>query len=274
MDTIGFIGAGNMAEAFIKGIITSGLYKPDEVMASDVRQDRLEYLQEAYKIKITLDNLELARYAKVVVLSVKPQNMAKMLEGIAGKLRENVLVISIAAGITTGYLRRKLGDVQIIRSMPNTPAMVGEGASALYCTDVSEKAKRRAIDLFTAVGKAVVVDKEELIDAVTAVSGSGPAYFFLIMEEMVRAAEQMGIPTDIAEELVYQTAKGAGMLAKQAYGRGESPAELRRKVTSPRGTTEAAMEVFKTQHLGDVLMAGMTRARQRSIELSQEVEKE
>jgi pyrroline-5-carboxylate reductase len=274
MDTIGFIGAGNMAEAFIKGIITSGLYKEDSVIASDVRPERLQYLRETYKIRTTLDNLELVRYAKVVVLSVKPQNMAKMLDGIAGKLRENVLVISIAAGITTGYLHRKLGNVQIIRSMPNTPAMVGEGASALYCTDVSDKAQKRAVELFSAVGKAVIVDKEELIDAVTAVSGSGPAYFFLLMEEMVRAAEQMGIPTDIAEELVYQTAKGAGLLAKQAYGRGESPAELRRKVTSPRGTTEAAMEVFKNQHLGEALMAGMIRARQRSIELSQEVEKE
>ncbi len=274
MDTIGFIGAGNMAEAFIKGIIASGLYASDTVIASDVRPERLQYLQETYKIKTTLDNLELVRYAKVVVLSVKPQNMAKMLDGIAGKLRDNVLVISIAAGITTSYLHKKLGKVQIVRSMPNTPAMVGEGASALFCPDVSDKARKRAIELFSAVGKTVIVDKEELIDAVTAVSGSGPAYFFLLMEEMVRAAEQMGIPTDTAEELVYQTAKGAGVLAKQAYGRGESPAELRRKVTSPRGTTEAAMDIFKSRSLGDVLLAGMNRARQRSIELSQEVEKE
>lgn len=274
MDTIGFIGAGNMAEAFIKGIISSGLYKPDQVIASDVRPERLQYLKDGFSIRTTLDNHELVGYAKVVVLSVKPQNMARMLDGIAGKMRKNVLVISIAAGITTEYLHRRLGKVQLIRSMPNTPAMVGEGATALYCADVSEQAKKRAIDIFSAVGKAVIVENEELIDSVTAVSGSGPAYFFLLMEEMVRAAEQMGLPTDIAEELVYQTAKGAGLLAKQAYARGESPAELRRKVTSPRGTTEAAVEVFKAQNLGQVLMEGMIRARQRSIELSKEVEKE
>jgi pyrroline-5-carboxylate reductase len=118
------------------------------------------------------------------------------------------------------------------------------------------------------------VDKEGLIDVVTAVSGSGPAYFFLLMEEMVKAGEALGLPAVITEELVYQTAKGAGVLAKQAYARGESPAELRRKVTSPRGTTEAAVKVFQDMGLGKIILAGITRARDRSIELSQEVENE
>ena len=273
MDTIGFIGAGNMAEAFIKGIVSSGLYPPDSVMASDIRPERLQFLAEEYGIKVTSDNVELVQHAKVVFLSVKPQNMARMLDGIAGKLREGVLVISIAAGITTEYLHKRLGDVQIIRTMPNTPAMVDEGATGIFNSSASPEALQRAIELFNAVGKTVVINQEGLIDAVTAVSGSGPAYFFLLMEEMVRSAEELGIPSDAAEELVYQTAKGAGVLAKQAYARGESPAELRRKVTSPGGTTEAAMRVFREGNFSGIVFAAIGRARDRGRELSQEVEK-
>lgn len=272
MDTVGFIGAGNMAEAFIKGIISSGLHSPDTVMASDVRPERLRFLSEEYGIKVTQDNVELVQHAKVVFLSVKPQNMAKMLDSIAGKLRDGVLVISIAAGITTRYLHKRLGDVQIIRTMPNTPAMVGEGATGIFNSNASPEALQRAIELFNAVGKTVVIDQEGLIDAVTAVSGSGPAYFFLLMEEMVRSAEELGIPADAAEELVYQTAKGAGVLAKQAYARGESPTELRRKVTSPGGTTEAAMRVFREGNFSGLVFAAIGRARDRGRELSEEVE--
>ncbi|MBN1126679.1 MAG: pyrroline-5-carboxylate reductase [Sedimentisphaerales bacterium] len=275
MDTIGFIGSGNMAEAFIKGIISSGMYSPTSVMASDIRQERLTYLAEEYGIQVTQDNIELVNHSKVVFLSVKPQNMAKMLDGIAGKLKEGVLVISIAAGITTSYLHKRLGEnIQIIRTMPNTPAMVDEGATGIFNSNASLQALQKTVDLFKAVGKTVVIDSEDLIDAVTAVSGSGPAYFFLLMEEMVRSAEEMGIPTDAAEELVYQTAKGAGVLAKQAYARGESPAELRRKVTSPGGTTEAAMRIFRERNFSGIVFAAVGRARDRGRELSREVDQE
>lgn len=272
MDTIGFIGAGNMAEAFIKGIISSGLYKPESVMASDVREERLAFLREEYGIKTTTDNATLAAESGVVFLSVKPQNMAKMLEGIVGRLRKDVLIISIAAGVTTSYLSERLGDVPLIRTMPNTPAMVDEGATAIYNRNAGPDALERAVELFSAVGKVVVLDNEALLDAVTAVSGSGPAYFFLLMEEMVRSAEELGIPSDAAEELVYQTAKGAGALAMAAYARNESPAELRRKVTSPGGTTEAAMRVFREGNFGGNVFAAIARARDRSRELSEEVE--
>jgi pyrroline-5-carboxylate reductase len=272
MDTIGFIGAGNMAEAFIKGIISSGIYDPESVLAADIRPERLKYLREEYGIKTTTDNVELVSESAIVFLSVKPQNMAKMLDGIAGKLRDDVLLITIAAGITTSYLAKRLGDVPIIRTMPNTPAMVDEGATAIFNRNAGTDALERAKKLFDAVGKTVVLDDESLLDAVTAVSGSGPAYFFLLMEEMVRSAEELGIPPDAAEELVYQTAKGAGVLAMMAYARNESPAELRRKVTSPGGTTEAAMRVFREGNFGGNVFAAIARARDRGKELSQEVE--
>ena len=272
MDTIGFIGAGNMAEAFIKGIISSGIYAPKSVMAADVRSERLKYLADEYGIRTTLDNAELVAESAIVFLSVKPQNMAKMLDAIAGKLRDDVLVITIAAGITTSYLAKRLGEVPIIRTMPNTPAMVDEGATAIFNRNASAEALEGAVKLFGAVGKTVVLDDEDLLDAVTAVSGSGPAYFFLLMEEMVRSAEELGIPPDAAEELVYQTAKGAGVLAMMAYARNESPSELRRKVTSPGGTTEAAMRVFREGNFGGSVFAAIARARDRGRELSQEVE--
>ncbi len=272
MNTIGFIGAGNMAEAFIKGVISSGLYTPDSVMAADPREERLEFLAEEYGIRTTVDNTTLVAESAIIFLSVKPQNMAKMLEGIAGKLRKDALIISIAAGVTTSYLVDRLGDVAIIRTMPNTPAMVDEGATAIFNRSASPEALNRAVELFSAVGKVVVLDDEGLLDAVTAVSGTGPAYFFLLMEEMVRSAEELGIPSDAAEELVYQTAKGAGALAMVAYARNESPAELRRKVTSPGGTTEAAMRVFREGNFGGSVFAAIARARDRSRELSVEVD--
>lgn len=270
MKTIGIIGSGNMAEAFIKGLVGSSLYRPEDIMASDVRPERLEYIANEYKIKTTMNNDALLRHAKVLMICVKPQSVKTMLDGIEGKTQDGTLVISIAAGITTQSLARRLSNCQIIRAMPNTPAMVDEGATAIYSANASPEAVELALQLFSAVGRAVTVDNEELIDAVTAISGSGPAYFFVLMEEMVKAAVAMGIPVDIAEQLVYQTAKGAGVLAKLAYARGESPAELRRKVTSPRGTTEAAIDTFTKMGLSQTLFAGFERARQRSIELSRE----
>ncbi len=271
MSTIGIIGSGNMAEAIIKGILASGLYKPKDIMASDVRPERLEAMAGEYKIKTTLNNEDLIKFAKVILVCVKPQNVKTLLDEIAGKLEDKTLVISIAAGITTSYLSRRLPNCQIIRAMPNTPAMVGQGATALYSANAAIESMSLAVELFGVVGKAVVVDREELIDAVTAVSGSGPAYFFLLMEEMIKTGQQLGLSKDTAEQLVLQTAYGASVLAKQAYDRGESPADLRRKVTSPHGTTEAAIAVFQKHNLSETIAAALERAMQRSIELSKEI---
>ena len=268
MNTVGFIGSGNMAEALIKGIIAAEVYQPHDIMVSDVRGERLEELAREYKVREVESNTVLAGGADVVVLSVKPQNMNDVLGEIKGKCKASVVVISIAAGVTTAKIASFLGDVPIIRVMPNTPALVGEGASALFAKNVSGEAMSLAMKVFGAVGKAVVVDREELIDTVTAVSGSGPAYYFLLMEEMIKAGEELGLDEATAKELVLQTAKGAALLAEQADGRGETAAQLRRKVTSPGGTTEAALKVFSEQKYSRLITTALTAARDRSKELS------
>ena len=268
MAKIGFIGAGNMAQAIIKGIINAEVYLPKDILISDINKDCLDKLKELYGVTPIESNLAISQAVDVLILSVKPQGMSSVLKDIQGHIADNTLVISIAAGITTGYICSMIPNAHVVRAMPNTPAMVDEGAAALYSANALPEHMDLAMKLFSAIGKAVIVDKEELIDAVTAVSGSGPAYFFLLMEEMVRVAEAMQIPPEIAEELVYQTAKGAGVMAMQAYARNESPAELRRKVTSPMGTTEAAMNVFRKLDFAKVIDSALEAARARSQELS------
>ena len=268
MDTVGFIGGGNMAEALIKGIVAAKVYPPENIIASDIRPERLEFLQNQYKIRTTADNAELARCVDILVLSVKPQTMADALDSIKGSVDTDTLVISIAAGIKTEMIESALDNVGVVRVMPNTPALIAEGASALYATDRAKPALRKAQRIFEAVGVAVFVDDEGLIDSVTAVSGSGPAYFFLLMEEMTKAAVELGLSDDVANKLVLQTAKGAALLAAEREKDGETPAQLRKKVTSPGGTTEAALKVLAEADFGSLIMAALKRARDRSVELS------
>jgi pyrroline-5-carboxylate reductase len=161
-----------------------------------------------------------------------------------------------------------LGDIAVVRVMPNTPALLGEGASALFANDKARSRLDEALTIFSAVGKAVVVDDEGLIDSVTAVSGSGPAYYFLLMEEMTKAAIELGLPEELSKSLVLQTAKGAALLATEREKEGEGPAELRRKVTSPGGTTEAALKVFAEGDFGPLVQAALKRACEKSKELS------
>ncbi|MHC4116960.1 MAG: pyrroline-5-carboxylate reductase [Planctomycetota bacterium] len=268
MSKIGFIGGGNMAEALIKGIVAAGIYPPEDVLVSDIRAERLELLADKYGVTAAASNSELAAKVDTVVMSVKPQMMIEVLEGVKDAIGSDKLVASIAAGITVANLSAVLGEVAIIRVMPNTPALIGEGASALYANKQAKPLLEKALSVFSSVGKAVVVDDEDLIDAVTAVSGSGPAYFFLLMEEMIKAGVELGLTEDVARDLVLQTAKGAGLLAVEADKSGESPAELRRKVTSPGGTTEAAIKVFTEGHVGELVSAALTRARDRGRELA------
>ena len=166
MKTIGFIGGGNMAQALLEGILKAGLFKKDRVWVSDVRSERLDELKAQYGIQVTSDNTELTAQADIIVLSVKPQVMAVVLDGITGTLKNGVLIISIAAGITTASIRAKLGDVQIIRVMPNTPALVGAGASGLYNAGASDDGLKIALNICSSVGKAIVVENEDLIDTV------------------------------------------------------------------------------------------------------------
>ena len=268
MDTIGFVGSGNMAEALIKGIIAAKIYAPENVFVSDIRAERLEFITDKYGVTAAENNAELAERVETLVLSVKPQNMADALQSIKDDVDEITLVISIAAGIKVSKIAAALGEMAIVRVMPNTPALIGEGASALYANKQAKSLLDKALLIFSSVGKAVVVDNEDLIDAVTAVSGSGPAYYFLLMEEMVKAGVKLGLPENVAKDLVLQTAKGAGLLAVEADKNNESPAELRRKVTSPGGTTEAALKVFAAGKISELISAAITAARDRGRELS------
>jgi len=265
---IGFIGGGNMAEALIKGMVSAKVYPPENIIAGDIRAERLEYLKEQYAVGTEADNAAVARSVEVLILSVKPQNMTDALESIKDAVKTDTLVISIAAGIKVSKIADALGDIAIVRVMPNTPALISEGASALFANERAKAKLDKAMSIFSAVGKAVVVEDEGLIDAVTAVSGSGPAYYFLLMEEMIKAAGKLGLPDETAKELVLQTAKGAALLAAQRDKQGETPAQLRQKVTSPGGTTEAALKIFSEGQLGEIISRGIERACQRSKELS------
>ena len=268
MGTIGFVGSGNMAEALIKGIIAAKLYASENVFISDIRTERLELLTDTYGVTTVKNNAELAGKVETLVLSVKPQNMNDVLESIKDAIGDETLVISIAAGIKVAQIAAALGDMAIVRVMPNTPALIAEGASALFANEKAQPMLDKATAIFSAVGKAVIVEDEDLIDAVTAISGSGPAYYFMLMEEMIKAGTELGLPEDVAKDLVLQTAKGAGLLATEADKNGESPAELRRKVTSPGGTTEAALKVFADGKISELISAALTRARDRGRELS------
>lgn len=268
MDTIGFIGSGNMAEAMINGVLKANVYRPGTVFTSDIRPERLSYLREHYGVRTTESNAELASKCDILVLSVKPQNMNEALESIKDTVKPDVLIISIAAGIKTSKISAVLGDVAIVRVMPNMPAWVDEGASALFPNKKAKTMVEKARLVFLSVGEAVVVDNEDLLDAVTAVSGSGPAYFFLLMHEMIKAGIELGLSEDDAKELVLQTAKGAALLAEKADKEGQTPEQLTKKVATPNGTTEAAFNVFNENHFDEIVSKALQRAAERSRELS------
>lgn len=268
MDSIGFVGSGNMAEAMINGVLKANVYRPGKVFTSDVRPERLSYLREHYGVRTTESNAELASLSDIVVLSVKPQNMTEALASIKNAVQKDALVITIAAGIKTADISGVLGDLAIVRVMPNMPAWVDEGASVLFA---NEKAKTRveiARLIFLSVGEAIVVEDEDLLDAVTAVSGTGPAYFFLLMQEMIKSGIKLGLPEEAAKDLVLQTAKGAALLAERAAEQGETPADLTRKVATPNGTTEAAFKIFAERDFDETVFRAVQRAAERSRELS------
>lgn len=265
--TLAFIGCGNMAASLIKGLIADG-YDPNMIMASDPDSNKLAHLSGMCGIKSAKDNFEAVAFAEIVVLAVKPQ----ILRQVAGELAAAVqqrrpLIISIAAGIQEMDLDQWLGgDVALVRTMPNTPAMIQVGATALHASpSVSTEQKDLAESILRAVGLTIWVDSEAMIDVVTALSGSGPAYFFLVIEAMEAAAVKLGLPADTAHLLTLQTALGAARMAMESR---DTPANLRERVTSPGGTTEAALQEFEQGGLRDLFVQAITRARDRSIELS------
>jgi len=268
MDTIGFVGSGNMAEAMINGVLKANVYRPGKVFVSDIRPERLGYLREHYGVRTAEDNAELASKADILVLSVKPQNMSEALQSVKDVIKPEALVISIAAGIKTTNIAAVLGDVAIVRVMPNMPAWVDEGASVLFANEKATTRVEIARLIFLSVGEAIVIEDEGLLDAITAVSGTGPAYFFLLMDEMIKTGIELGLPEDAVRDLVLQTGKGATLMAEKAAEEGESPAQLVKRVATPGGTTEAAFKVFSEGKFGPLVAAAITRAFERSRELS------
>jgi len=265
---IGFIGAGNMANSLIRGLLARGV-APGQLMAADIDSDKLETLRAECGIAIA-NSKEIAATADVVVLAVKPQVMRDVCRQLSPALEgRNCLVVSIAAGITCEHLGSWLGErLALVRCMPNTPALVGRGATALYANDhTSDGQKTLAESLLSAVGMAVWLQDEQDIDAVTALSGSGPAYFFLLMEAMQEAALDMGLDAETARQLTCQTALGA---AELAAGSTATAAELRRQVTSPGGTTERALNQFEQGGLRTLVKNALLAAQRRSRELAKE----
>lgn len=263
MTRIAFIGAGNMATALIRGLLNSG-HAASSIRATDPYAPSLDAMR-ALGVAADDDNAAAVAWAEVVVIAVKPQMAREVLTPLAGQFAGKTL-ISICAGLPCAFFEGLLGDVAVVRAMPNTPALVGLGATGLYATAAVSDAGRGAADaLFNAGGVARWVDSEALIDAVTAASGSGPAYFFALIEAMIQGATALGLDSDTAKQLVCQTALGA---AQMTLSENASPTELRTRVTSKGGTTAAALERFEDGDFNATIQAGMQAAYARAQELA------
>lgn len=265
--TIAFIGGGNMAGSLIGGLVADG-YSPNKIYASDTDGEKLASLSARFGIHSARSNQDAVKRAEVVVLAVKPQVMEKVAKDLAEAIRHHKpLVISVAAGVKEAHLQKWLGiDVALIRSMPNTPAMLQAGATVLHAgKGVNDQQKSIAETILRSVGLTCWVKDESLMDAATAISGSGPAYFFLVMEAMEQAGAELGLPPGTARLLTLQTALGAARMAMESS---EGPATLRGYVTSPGGTTESALKTLEAGGLRDIFRQAIMDAKQRSEEIS------
>lgn len=266
---IAFIGAGNMSAAIIGGLISMGV-DAKNIMACNPSRPKLDDLEETYGIVTSQDNAAVAGWADVIILGVKPQKMSvacsSILEHLTAKAKKKPLIISVAAGITIQSIETWLGDYPIVRSMPNTPSLIQMGATGLHANHLVDSAQKQLADtLFQAVGITVWVDEEKLINAVTAVSGSGPAYFFYFMEAIQAAGEELGLSPETAKQLTLQTALGAAQMASQGK---LSPKHLRERVTSPGGTTQQALTSLSDSNLKQVVAKALQAADLRAEELA------
>jgi pyrroline-5-carboxylate reductase len=262
---IGVVGGGKMGGALIGGMISGGLFPATALTVADKDERRLGELVKTYGVNVTTDNREAIRGAAMVILSVKPQDMAEVLSGLVAQATPAMLFISIAAGIATAFIEERLGKgVRVIRVMPNMPALIGEGAAAL-CRGASATGAdlKQTRQIFEAVGTTVEVE-ERLMDAVTGLSGSGPGYAFFIIEALTDAGVKTGLDHDVALKLAAQSLLGAARMCLKGE---KSPAEYRSMVTSPGGTTLAGLKVFEEGKLREVLIAGVEAATRRSAEL-------
>lgn len=266
---IGIIGAGNMAEALIRGLLKSNLVRSYEILASAKTLKRVKFLEKTYGIHTTRDNLAVTGACETIILSVKPQDMTGVCTSISPSLTEDHLLLSIAAGIDFKKLKKICGTKpKLIRVMPNLPAVIDAGVSAIYCAPrTSERYRRFAHQIFQAVGNTVDVRDEKLIDVITGLSGTGPAYFFAMMEALETAGTKLGLTPQMSKMLTLQTAVGAAEMVAQT---GLPPKELRARVTSKRGTTWAAMNHLKKNDFWKTMEDAVRVATKRAKELCKE----
>lgn len=267
---ITFIGAGNMGASLLGGLIQNG-HPAHRLIAADPSADKLNALATQFGIETTTDNLKAIEAADVVILAIKPQVMASVVTPLAARLRERQpLIISVAAGLRVSSFEQWIGGAcPIVRAMPNTPALIGHGATGLFANaHVSAEQHDLAETILRSVGVAVWLKEESLIDAVTALSGSGPAYFFYVMEALQAAGEKVGLPADTAKLLTLQTALGAAAMALESN---DDLALLRQRVTSPGGTTEQGVAVLEAHHLKTIFEKTVEAAKNRSLSLAKEL---
>ncbi len=271
--TIGFvphklaiIGAGNMAEAIARAVLSAGVFKPDEIVAADVSVQRRELFERELRVRCVEHASEAVGTAMIVLLAVKPQHMDQVLRSIQPVLEPDVLAISIAAGVPIEFIERRLAPkpIRVIRTMPNTPMLVGAGMVAMAPGTRATKADLDQARRLFEPAAAVIEVSEDKLDAVTALSGSGPAYLFYLVEQMIRAGVEMGLNENEATTLTVRTAIGSGKMLEALH---ESPPELRRLVTSPGGTTEAAINHMQHRHLDQIIIDAIKDAQRRGREL-------
>jgi pyrroline-5-carboxylate reductase len=268
--TIATVGSGVMAEAMIAGLLRGELVEPGQVIASHPRADRREELQHQYGIRTTASNTDAVAGADVILLAIKPQMLGRVGREIGPALRRGQLVLSIIAGATTAALTGILRHDQVVRSMPNTPARLGRGMTVWYATPATTEEQRgQASALLRALGHELEVDDERFVAMATAVSGTGPTYVFLVMEALIDAAVHLGFPRHVAHDLVIETLEGSTHFAKQS---GDHPAVLRNMVTSPGGTSAAALHELESGRLRTVLSEAVWAAYRRTVELGEELE--
>jgi pyrroline-5-carboxylate reductase len=268
--TIATVGSGVMAEAMIAGLLRDGLVTPDRVVASHPRTERREALEREYGVRTVSTNTDAVRDADVILLAIKPQMLERVGREIGPHLRRGQLVLSILAGATTAALTGILHHDQVVRSMPNTPARLGKGVTVWYATpETTEQQRAQAAALLGALGHQLEVDDEKMVAMATAVSGTGPTYVFLVMEALIDAAVHLGFPRHIAHDLVIETLEGSTLFARQS---GLHPAELRNMVTSPGGTSAAALHELESGRLRTVLSDAVWAAFRRTVELGEQLE--
>jgi len=262
---IAFIGCGAMGEAILSAILDKELSTAQDISVSDAVEARREYLELSYGIRVSGSNQVAIEGADVVLLAIKPQNLADVMAELKGTFQPSQLVLSIIAGARVATLVNGLDHHCIVRVMPNTPAQIGEGISGWVATsEVTGEQREWATSILGVMGKEIYLDDEKYLDMVTAISGSGPAYVFLFIESLIDAAVNIGLSRDTAHELVIQTLLGSGHLVQKS---GKSPAELRRMVTSPGGTTAAALAQFDKGGFSKLVLQAVTAACERSKEL-------